>query len=625
MRIPIEMPKIRPAGLALAALALALFWLVLLAGLPSSLTGFFHAYSLAAFVIVAAAYYLVFRFLRKHAIWAGLGLIMLLFGLTLSYQWTSGFTDNFIIGGLLPYKDAKNYYYAANLVLNGLPVVNAEQGSGRPLFPGLLSSLLLLTGQNLKITLGLLVQLTGVALYLSARSVHRSMGSLAAALYSALMYFYIQPFLGYALSEVPGFLLGCLAFVITWKAAASLDWKSLLLGLATLMVAVSTRAGAFFLFPVMILWAGWAWRKPGGYSWKAAALVGTGLCCVYLIANTLFPRLLGVPPGATFGNLAYAIYGQVNGGTGWHSAIADLNTRDPSRVYRAALDIFVRHPAGFFVGSFKAYRDFFLPVGTGIFPFGQTAHPNWADLLLWAAAVILLGWAIVRLTRRFRSNTASLLVAAFLGLLFSIPFLPPIDGGSRFYAASMPFFLALPAVAAGQFATEAQSASSIEAADEDVPLASLIAAVLLGMTLLVPLVTMHVSSRPAIVTPACPAGEEAFAIRTPPGSYIDLLPAGTATCGTVPAVCLADFEQNATEKTTDDFYQALSSMAQSSAAGIRIMPSFNLPDARFSYFVALSPLSLEQPADQVISGCGSTIETKNQSIFRIDSLVSSVK
>jgi len=68
----------------------------------------------------------------------------------------SGFSDNFVIGGLLPYKDAKNYYLGANLLLNGLPIRIAGQALGRPLFPGFLSSLLLLTGQNLKVALAVL-------------------------------------------------------------------------------------------------------------------------------------------------------------------------------------------------------------------------------------------------------------------------------------------------------------------------------------------------------------------------------------------------------------------------------------------------------------------------------------
>jgi hypothetical protein len=125
--------------------------------------------------------------------------------------------------------------------------------------------------------------------------------------------------------------------------------------------------------------------------------------------------------------------------------------------------------------------------------------------------------------------------------------------------------------------------------------------------------------------PACPDGKQAFAIRTPPDSYIDLLPIGTAACGSVPAVCLADFEQNATDKTTDDFYQALASMARSSTSGTRIIPAFNLPDTRFSYFVDLSPAAMDLPANQVVTGCGTGIDTKNQSIFRIESLVSSGK
>ena len=203
---------------------LLLYWIVWIPGIPYSFTHYFQTYFFFTFLSVLILYYLVFRFSRRYSILMGLGLTLLLFALTLSYQWSSGFSDNFIIGGLLPYKDAKNYYYSANLILNGLPLAGGLQGSGRPLFPGLLSSLLLFSGQNLKIMIALLVELTGIGFYLSVRAIHRSMGAFAASLYSSLMVFYIQPFLGYTLSESLGFMMGCIAFSILWLTAQQPKW-----------------------------------------------------------------------------------------------------------------------------------------------------------------------------------------------------------------------------------------------------------------------------------------------------------------------------------------------------------------------------------------------------------------
>ena len=144
--------------------------------------------------------------------------------------------------------------------LHGLPIRVAGQALGRPLFPGFLSSLLLLTGQNLKLALAVLVQLAGLGSYLSARRVRQSMGVLAGTLYITFMVFYFQSFSGYAMSESLGFIGGCFGFALLWHAAEKRKWFDLLAGLSLLMVAVSARAGAFFIFPLLALWAGWTFR-----------------------------------------------------------------------------------------------------------------------------------------------------------------------------------------------------------------------------------------------------------------------------------------------------------------------------------------------------------------------------
>ena len=152
-------------------LPLLLFWLILFINIPDSISKYFHTYSLGLFLIVIALYYVSFLLPGNLGAMAALSLTMALLSLSLSYLWTSGFSDNFVIGGLLPYKDGKNYYAGANLILNGLPMLNAGQATERPLFPGFLASLLWLTGQNLKISLGIIVQLVGIGLYLSAQQI----------------------------------------------------------------------------------------------------------------------------------------------------------------------------------------------------------------------------------------------------------------------------------------------------------------------------------------------------------------------------------------------------------------------------------------------------------------------
>jgi len=350
-------------------LQLLLFWVILLIKLPSSFTQNFHAYSPWVFLVVLLLYYLAFRWSNRFGTLICLGLTMVLFAFTLSYLWTSGFSDNFIIGGLLPYKDGKNYYVGANLILNGVPPINSGQATERPLFPGFLAVILFLTGQNLKIALAIIGQLAGLALYVSARQVRNSFGALAASLYATFMYFHIQSLLGYSMSETIGFTIGCFGFVMLWLASRHLKWLDLLLGLIVLLVAVSARAGAFFIFPMLVLWIGWVFHGEKKFSLRMAVYALGAVLIGYLLVNSIYARLLGIPPGYSFGNFSYAVYGQVRGGTGWHSAIKELGTRNPAVVYHEAWNFFLAHPSSLFIAFAKSYRDFFQLGDLSIFPF----------------------------------------------------------------------------------------------------------------------------------------------------------------------------------------------------------------------------------------------------------------
>jgi hypothetical protein len=599
-------------------LSLSAFWLVLLARIPDSITFPFSTYSMGLFVILLLLYGFSFRLRGSPGVAAGLCLTMLLFALTLSYKWTSGFSDNFMIGGLLPYKDAKNYYLGANLLLQGLPLERAGQATERPLFPGFLSSMLLLTGHNLKIALAVIVQLAGLGLYLSARQVNHAMGAWPASLYITFMYFYIQPLIGYTLSEVPGFMLGCFAFTLLWHTAEKPNWFDLVLGLVALLVAVSMRAGAFLVFPLLALWAGRMFRGEKRFSVRAAVAASVIIVAGYFLVNSLYAQIVGIPPGSAFGNFSYALYGQVRGGTGWHRAIEELGTRSPSAVYRAALQFFLEHPVSLFIGFAKAYRDFFLPGDPGIFPFGQYRWQDWPNLVLWVGTLVFLVWGGLKLLKELRSNHWSMLVAGFLGVFLSIPFLPPIDGGARFYASTMPFFFIIPAVGFSQLVKRFEPYSTLTKDWHLEPLPiRFLSLVLLTLTLVAPVVTYTLAQKPAYTVPACSPEQKPFVIQVYRDSYIDLVKEGTSRCGSVPAVCLNDFEKNNVEKSADDYYQHLFLFVRRVEGTVRIVPSIDLVQEKFHYFYFPQD-KIRQASLGIVSGCALEVDTKNQSIYQVE-------
>jgi hypothetical protein len=598
---------------------LALYWMLISLRLPYSITRALSEYSSALFLLVVCGFYLAFRSRTAISIPAGLMLTMLLVGLSISALWTSGQTDTDIVGGLLPYKDGKNYYFGALQILNGMPLQIGIHAVRRPLFPGLLASLLLLTGGSFKIVTAIMAQLAGFALFLSARTVRGAFGAAGAALYGALMFFSIQPRLGYTMSELPGFTLGCLAFSILWSAALSRDWRLIGLGLATLMAAISARSGAFLVFPFLALWCGWIFRGGRRYSVKAAILSAVGIALLYLLVNQAFSTLLRVDVANQWGSFAYAIYGQVHGGSGWHSAIDELNTTQASVVAAAAWRDFLAKPLSLLIGIAKSYRDFFLPGDLTIFPLGSARESAWIAYVLWAGVMLLLLRGLIGLLKAVRQPGASLLLACFAGIVLSIPFLPPVDGGARFHASTVGFLFVLPAAAfsirGGLLQPDSESKSQTQ---DSASLASYGAVILLVLATIIPVAISRISKPESGAAPACAPGQSAFVIRTWPVSYMDVVPDAAGECGLAPRICLSDFEKNATDIANDDLVQAMLMQAQISAGGIRVTSTMNLPELRFGYFMSPIEGAPQAAAGRLRSGCASWIETNNSRLYKIE-------
>ncbi|MCH7662814.1 MAG: hypothetical protein IH859_02975 [Chloroflexi bacterium] len=583
-----------------------LYILILVIEIPYSFSQFFRTYSITLFSLALIVYFLSFQMNGKSGWLLGLSITALLFGLTLSYNWTSGYSDNRILGGLLPYKDGYDYYNGARQLLNGQLLVG--RSAGRPLFPGFLSTLLLITQQNLQLTLATLTALTGFTSYITARQVRHSFGPLPAAIFMALLYSYILPYIGLAWTELLGLIFGCLGFILLWQTARTLRLRDLVFGIAVLMVGVSTRSGAFIIFPMLVIWAGLMITKNQQFSLPSTGIALSAVLLSYWVANGLYPVFVVTSGYSTFTQFAFAIYGQVSGGTGWFRAIEDLRTMDPSIVFDAALQIFIAHPLSFPIAVAKSYRDFFLPSVIGIFPLYSVSGNSFLDLTLWIAALALLIRGLFISGKKWREPSFFLLIAAFLGIFLSVPFLPPIDGGRRFYASTMPFFFALPAVGISGIINQHWIPSDINGLMVR-RTARMLSVFLAIITIIIPVMIQRFSPSQSIQAQDCPTGEVPFAIRVDPGSYIDLDPGNSFSCGSLPNICLDDFKANGVEKNIDPFYQSLVIAAESRNDITRIITTNDLLGGKYHFFVG--PAGMLQPSDssRIVTGCGTTAKS----------------
>jgi hypothetical protein len=337
----------------------------------------------------------------------------------------------------------------------------------------------------------------------------------------------------------------------------------------------------------------------------------------YFVVNSIYAKLIGVPGGSAFSNFAYALYGQVRGGTGWHSAIEELGTRDPVIVYRAALQFFLEHPLSLSLAFVKSYRDFFFPGYPDIFPFDVYGQSMWLTYTIWSVIMVLLALGLFRLIKNIRMNTASFLLAGFIGMILSIPFLPPIDGGARFHASTVPFFFVIPAIGLSR-STKWEQALSIDRISS-LPF-RYSSGVLLFLTLLMPVLTYSISQKAPSDSYSCPANQHAYEIQVNPGSYIDLIQDGKTYCGLAPEICLTDFLENNSEFSVDDFYQEIYSMMTATGTNVRLIPALNLVDGTFRYFYVDAIKIPKDTSISMLSGCALEVQTKNQSIYIPESI-----
>ena len=207
-------------GHLVGAMALSLpffaYAMVLRLNWPTSILSASYS-GLMVFVVPAG---LLLYYLAGRSSWLGtiasLTLILGMFALPLLALWDHvGFHGN-AVGGLLPRSDAHGFYQDALRLLDGHPI---GWSARRPLFVGLLATLLALTGQNLQAVLAILVALSGIACALLAREIRQSNGATATVIVVVLLFLFYRRdgAAGALLTENLGLPLGVVSLALLWR------------------------------------------------------------------------------------------------------------------------------------------------------------------------------------------------------------------------------------------------------------------------------------------------------------------------------------------------------------------------------------------------------------------------
>ena len=377
--------------------------------------------------------FLGLAFAKKGILWEAVSLILILvlFCLPLIYKWQTAKFDGVMFGGLLPWADANGYYTGAQRLMEGSYLT--EFATRRPLFTGFFTTLLLATENNLQASLAILAALNGLATFLAAREIQKVHNAFVSAGFVAICYWYYCAIAGTAMTENLGFCFGVLALAFLIRGVENNKLGKIGYGLFLLTIALSIRAGAFFILPALLLWVGLIYKRDAG--WKGIVLVGM-LVVVALTSNMIFKKVIGNPNGVLFSNYSYTLYGLASGNAGWKQISIDHPDVKENEIFGLAINKIKSDPALFGLGMIRAFQDYFS-MGNGGFSFLRLIRDkNLGNHLLWILTWLGIGTALFSPKR----SLSWMILFAFLGILSSTLLVPPNDADSmRVYAATIPF------------------------------------------------------------------------------------------------------------------------------------------------------------------------------------------
>jgi hypothetical protein len=535
---------------------LVCFVLILLNALP----GFFDALSIKARIGFAG--FLPFYILILYGSFRLRGLlgrllpsvfIFSLFGLALIGLWQTGQSQSMVLNGIVPLSDASEYYMSALGLLSGHSL--SSFGARRPLFPGFLAVLLAVTNRNLMASLGILTGLTAAACYLAVTEIRRTHGAEAAALVLAILFTYFRFFSGNTVTENLGFPLGVLGVTILWRGASDSRSSLILLGLFMNTLALDVRAGPFFVLPLMLLWGAWVCRGPDSrFSWRFLVWGAVVIGAAFLL-NWLVFRLLADPSDTLFSNFSYSFYGLASGGKSYmyiftvHPELTFMQEPYQSReIYRLAFAQIVQNPGLLLQGMLYNWSVFFFNSLYGAYSYVSGENDIVNQVIQWGIYLLCIFGVLKWVTDR-ADKFSSLVLAGTLGVVVSVPFLPPTDASHmRLYASSMLIFALLPGMGliylverlSTRVVLFSKSNTGIRA-DQSVIWFSL---GLSAVMLIGPIIVKVAGKTPQLVPTACEAGTDSVVTRFDAGTYFSVVPDSEPITDGMPVFHLGAFRRN---------------------------------------------------------------------------------
>ncbi|NOH02164.1 MAG: hypothetical protein HND47_09510 [Chloroflexi bacterium] len=526
--------------IAAVAASLGIYIIVFTLDIPKDLGillryGFFDA-----MIVSGMVFYVSFSYKGYKGLFLGLSAVFALFGLTLATLWRYSLGEMHVLGGVVYFSDTFYLYNESMNLLDG--GVFHSISARRPLFSSFLASLSWLTGRNLQWTLIVLVAINAIACFFLVNEIRKTHGRMPAVFAIVILFFFYRRFIGMTDTENMGFALGALGLAFLWRSSASRRMRDIFMGVVLLVLGLIARAGAFLVLPSLLCWIAFQPADALGSPKKTAAWSALAIVLCFSV-NGLFSNILTDQRGMLFSNYAQHLYGISVGGKGWEQVYRDYpdlaglpEAESAAIIYRLAWTNFIHSPALTFYAIADSWRDFISLRDESVFGFvsgGELIFHNRIDASrrygYLAARILLYVLGVMGLVYCFRTRKnpqSSLALFLFIGVLFSVPALPPRDAGlMRAYAATIPITVTVPML--GLYAITNRfgfSQESTDTHDTDSPSFMLsFGAVLLVLTVIVPILIRITAKAPNLPEIRCSSGLQSLVVRINPGSVLNIV------------------------------------------------------------------------------------------------------
>jgi hypothetical protein len=343
--------------------------------------------------------------------------------------------------GFLPWSDAYAYYDGASRLADTGKL--DPWNERRPINAALLAVRLGITGFDLKLAVCLQALLLAVSTFLVGEALARYVGIWAGIGSTALILAYGRLFQGTTLSESLAVALGGLSVSLLVRGVRERSATVTAAGLGAMSLGLSSRAGAMFVVPCLLLALFLGKSVLEGVRWKgfAGALVATTLAFSW---TPLLNRTYGTGAGLAAGNFADVACGLALGGT-WTDAekryskelAAVTSERERAAfLYGRTIELVVRDSRPLFRRLWENERLFFRDIGDWLQ--GLVLFESPFNLLARCVTVLVLFGIARYLIQVCRHGEARFWLAVWAGLLLSIPFIYFREAGWRVFAATWP-------------------------------------------------------------------------------------------------------------------------------------------------------------------------------------------